>query len=78
MFEVCSSYFIYLLMFLYSLYCPIHGPTITVTGPVAAISLTGTFGTVELLAFAVTFNPPLPTIDQNELCLLNSMIPRLS
>ena len=78
MFEVCSSHFVYLPIFLYSLCCPIYGPRITVTGLVLAISLAGTSGTMELWAFAVTFNPPLPRIDRNELCRLDSMIPRLA
>ena len=78
MFEVCSSHFVYLPIFVYSLRSAIYGPTITVRGLISAISLTGTPDIMELLAFAGTFNPDLPSIDRNELCLLDSMIPRLA
>ena len=71
-------YYVRLPIFLYSLYCPIYGQTITVTGLVSAISLTGTSGIMVLFALVVTFNSPLPIIDRKELCLSDSMIPRFA
>ena len=71
-------YCVCLPIFLYSLYCPIYSPTITVTGLVSAIYLTGTSGILVLFALVVTFNPLLPIIDRKELCLLDSIIPRFA
>lgn len=50
-----------------------NGPKITVNDRVWAKCLRVISSTTELLAFAVIFNPPLPTIDRKEDCLFNSI-----
>ena len=62
-------YCVCLPILLYSVYCRIYGPTITVTGLVSGLSLTGTSGIMVLFALVVTFNPPLLIIDRKGLCL---------